>query len=178
MIKEEEIIRIGKFHKTHGLKGELNVILDIEPDYFIEGNPLIVELDGLYVPFYIETIRQKGTISYLMKLEGVDSENLASAFVNKEINILKEGSEEWIDAEEEDENSFKGFTVMDSATDKCIGIIEDIDDSTDNILFLVKNEEKTFYIPAVDEFITDIDETVRILKVNLPEGLLDINNKD
>ena len=36
MIKEEDTIKIGKFQKTHALKGELNALLDIDPEYFTD----------------------------------------------------------------------------------------------------------------------------------------------
>lgn len=51
MIKEDEIIEIGKFQKTHALQGELNALLDVDLDFAEEDHPLIVEIDGIYVPF-------------------------------------------------------------------------------------------------------------------------------
>ena len=39
MIKEEELIEIGKFQKTHALKGELNALLDVGPEYLEERQP-------------------------------------------------------------------------------------------------------------------------------------------
>ena len=69
MIKEEEIIEIGKFQKTHALKGELNALLDVGAEYLEDGNPLVIPVDGLFVPFYAESVRPKGTTSFLVKLK-------------------------------------------------------------------------------------------------------------
>ena len=74
MIKEEDTLIIGKFQKTHALKGELNAIIDIDPECFVEGKPLIVEIDGILVPFYVDTYRKKGSLSILIKLDGIESE--------------------------------------------------------------------------------------------------------
>ena len=50
MITEGEITSVGKLLKTHALKGEMNMMLDIDPGYLEEGNPAILDIDGIYVP--------------------------------------------------------------------------------------------------------------------------------
>ena len=65
MITEEEITSVGKLLKTHALKGEMNMMLDIDPGYFEEGNPAVLDIDGIYVPFYSDSIRTKGSFSFL-----------------------------------------------------------------------------------------------------------------
>ncbi len=59
MIEVNDIVAIGKFQKTHALKGELNAILEIDSEFLEEGNAIIAEIDGIYVPFYIKSIRKK-----------------------------------------------------------------------------------------------------------------------
>ena len=61
MIREEDLFPIGKFQKTHALKGELNAVLDINEDFLDEDYPLIIDLDGIFVPFYTESWRGGGT---------------------------------------------------------------------------------------------------------------------
>ena len=177
MIKQEEITRIGKFQKTHGLKGELNTILDIDPEYFNEGNPMIVDIEGLFVPFYTESVRNKGNISYLVKLEGIASEKEASQFVNQEIFMLTKDRDKWLDNDEFYVDSFIGYEVVDSEKDNMIGKIIGIDDTTDNVLFQIKKGDETILIPVVDEFIEDVDEENMVIKMKLPEGLVDLNFK-
>ena len=72
MIKKEDIVAIGKFQKTHALKGELNALLDIDGDYAADGHPLIIDIDGIYVPFYAETVRPKGAESCGFKVSDND----------------------------------------------------------------------------------------------------------
>ena len=83
MIREEDLFPIGKLQKTHALKGELNAVLDIDEDFIDEDYPLIIDLDGIFVPFYTESWRPKGSSACLLKLEGVDNEGEARKFVNK-----------------------------------------------------------------------------------------------
>lgn len=177
MIEKEDLISIGKFQKTHALKGELNMISDIDPEYFIEGNPLIIEDEGIMVPYYVSSIRPKGSTSHLVKIEGIENEAEASQFVNKDVYVLKEDVEEWIDDEIIDSNELIGYSIINNENEEEIGKLEEIDDTTSNLLFLVRNGDETIYIPANNDFIEEINDEKKIIKMNLPEGLLDLNRK-
>lgn len=177
MITSEELIEVGKFQKTHALKGELNMIIDLDPEYFIEGNPLIVDYDGIMVPYYAESVRKKGSTSFLIKLVGIDNEEEASQFINKDIYILKKDASNWIEEEFLTSNSFIGYQIIDVSSNTLVGEIKNIDDSTYNVLFIVKNDRnEEFFIPANEDLIKEIDYDSMQIRMNIPEGLLDINS--
>ncbi len=179
MIEQKDITAIGKFQKTHALKGELNAILDIDETFLSDGNAVIVELDGIFVPFYASGIRPKGNTSYLVKLDGIDSEEEARRFVNKIIYALKSELAPFLEVEEEDiadEDELIGYEIIDHDTNNVIGEIEAIDSSTSNLLFIVASpSEETIYIPAAEEFVVDIDDKDKKIYMRLPEGLIDLN---
>lgn len=178
MILEEELYPVGKFQKTHALKGELNMISEIDIDYFLEGHPLIVNNDGIFVPYYADTIRKKGNTSYLIKIDGIESETLASNLVNKEIYILKKDAEELIDKDVFLSGGLISYKIIDDSNDKTIGVIDFIDDSTVNELFIVKDEQgNELMLPANEDFIKEINEEEKIIRMILPEGLMTINSK-
>lgn len=179
MITRDDILIIGKFQKTHALKGELNMISDLDPEYFLEGKPMILDYDGILVPYYVESIRPKGSTSFLVKLEGIQSEEDASPFVNKEIGVIKKDAEEWLDDEIMDSNDLIGFVIIDSDTGNELGKISRIEDSTSNLLFIIETPEgEEIFIPANEDFILEIDEDEKFIKMNLPEGLIDLNRKE
>lgn len=179
MIREEEIIIIGKFQKTHALKGELNMISDIDPEYFTEGHPLILNYDGILVPYYIETIRPKGSTSFLVKLKGVNNEEEASFFVNKEIGILKKDAESWLDTDLLDSNQLQGFKIINEDKKEEIGIIDSVDSSTANLLFIVKQKNgEEILLPANEDLITEIDLENKLITMILPEGIIGLNKKE
>ena len=65
-----------------------------------------------------------------------------------------------------------GFTVIEEETGT-VGIIDYVDDSTANILFVVKDKDgETIYIPAAEEFITGLDPDDKTITMRLPDGLL------
>lgn len=179
MIKEEDTIKIGKFQKTHALKGELNALLDIDPEYFIQGNPLILPTDGILVPYYVESVRNKGSFSFLIKIEGIDSEEAARQFVNKEILMLKEDAADWIEEDETDiPEEFIGYKVIDKESGTTVGEITDIDTNTQNVLFILSDGDDEIFIPASDDFIVEIDDDKNEIIMNLPEGLVNLNKKE
>ncbi|MCH5225400.1 MAG: 16S rRNA processing protein RimM [Muribaculaceae bacterium] len=178
MIRRDELKEIGKFQKTHALKGELNMLSEVDPEYFLEGNPLIVDMDGIFAPFYATSIRQRGSQSYLIKLDGIDNENEASRFVNQEIFMLRRDVDEWLEDPDEEEEALIGFRVVDFESGEEIGTVEGIEDSTVNVLFIVEGDEgEEIYLPATEDFIESIDEESGKIYMRLPEGLIDLNKK-
>ena len=65
--------------------------------------------------------------------------------------------------------------MVDGDNGKDIGTITDIDDKTDNWLFIVERTDGSeVMIPAHEEFITEIQQEERIMVMDLPLGLLDL----
>lgn len=178
MILDEQLIGIGRFLKPHGIAGEIN----FEPDYDLELPELrciVVDIDGIYVPFFVEKARKKGTELQLVKIDGLDNEKQVALLARKEVFALKDD----VDIEEEATGSngfsaydFEGFTMIDISDESVIGTVDYIDDTTDNWLFIVKHKDtaKPIQIPVADEFIAWIDPEKKEFGVNLPAGLLEL----
>ena len=65
-----------------------------------------------------------------------------------------------------------GYTVMDTAGNKPVGVIRHVDDTTENILFELDNG---ILLPAPDEFIDDINRETLTVTMTFPQGLLEMN---
>ena len=172
MIRKEDTYPIGRITKAHGLKGE--VVFNFEDDIFdrVECPYLICEVDGILVPFFIEEYRFKTDSSALMKFEDIDSVEQAQRLLGSEVYFENKYIEEG-DAEEVSLNYFIGFTLTDT-DEHTIGKIIGIDDQTENWLFEVETNASNVLIPAHEDFITDINHKNKTIKMNLPEGLLDL----
>lgn len=180
MILDNDIIEIGKFQKTHALKGELNALLDLDEDYILDGHPIIVNLDGINVPFYADSIRPKGSSSYLIKLEGIDDVSLANKFVNKIIFGLRKDLLDYYDSPEEEyvsDSEIIGYSVI-SEEFGLVGEAIDLDDSTVNTLLIVENPNgDDIYIPFNDEYIIEINSDRQEILVRVQQELIDLNKK-
>ncbi|MCM1319483.1 MAG: ribosome maturation factor RimM [Muribaculaceae bacterium] len=182
MITREEITAAGSFTKTHGIKGELSALLSVPLEFFDEYPMFICDMDGIFVPFFIENIRPKGAQAALIQPENVNTEEKAKLFVGKDIYILKQRlmDFEQLHAEDDEQGAYAddliGYTVIDDTAGE-LGEIVDIEDSTANMLFILRTPaDKTLYIPVAEPFIKSIDPQSRIVQTALPEGLVDLNN--
>ena len=126
------------------------------------------------VPFFMEEYRFRSDSSALVKFEDIDSAEDAQMLVNSDVYLEKKYQEE-VEDDNVSLNYFIGFTMTDSDTGKTIGEIVDIDDNTDNWLFIVerKNGEEVL-IPAHEEFIAEIKQEEKIMVMDLPIGLLEL----
>jgi 16S rRNA processing protein RimM len=181
MILKETLSEIGKFQKTHALRGELNALLDVDEDFFDQDDCILIDMDGIMVPFFVETVRQKGKDSFLVKLDNIGSEYQAKEFVNKVIYADKAAVDDYYGNEEDEDgmysSEFVGFEIIDETFGK-IGVIDYVDLSTDNPLFeVVDDEDNTVLIPVADEYVIDVQPEQKLLKVNLPQGLISLNKK-
>ena len=175
MVTESQITEIGRLNQPHGIKGEINAVA-YDGIELSELSCIILDVDGIFVPFFMSGIRRRGTQSYLITIEGIENEQKASSIANKTIFALSDEVKQYTDNDEEGfyAEDFIGFRII-SSDGELNGIVTDIDDSTENVLFIVKADSgKKHLIPVADEIITGIDIENRQLTVELPAGLLEI----
>lgn len=173
MIRKEDVYKIGRLGKPHGIKGELSFMFSDDVFDRVDADYLVVETDGILVPFYIEEYRFRSDETALLKLEGIDTMDRAREFTNCDVFFPRELTDS--NDEEMTWVQIVGFTLVDDIYNKVIGKILSVDDSTQNILFEVETPEgKNLLVPAADEFIKDVDSKKQQIRVQLPEGLLDL----
>lgn len=171
MIKKEEVFKIGIINKPHGVKGEVSfTFTDDIFDRVEDCDYLVLLLDGILLPFFIEEYRFRSDNVALVKFEGIDSTEKARTLTNVEVYYPVK----FMDDQEEISswNYFIGFRVED-VHHGCLGTVVDVDDATMNVLFVIENGDEEVLLPAHEEFILDIDRKKKILKVDIPDGLLD-----
>ncbi|WP_456096355.1 ribosome maturation factor RimM [Phocaeicola coprophilus] len=171
MIKKEEVFKIGIINKPHGVKGEVSfTFTDDIFDRVEDCDYLVLLLDGILVPFFIEEYRFRSDNVALVKFEGIDSTEKARTLTNVEVYYPVKFMDDQEDISSW--NYFIGFRVED-IHHGCLGTVVDVDDATMNVLFVIENGDEEVLLPAHEEFILDIDRKKKILKVDIPDGLLD-----
>jgi 16S rRNA processing protein RimM len=173
MIRKEELVKIGQFAKPHGVKGEISLITSYDL-FEKEDDPFIVcEIEGIYVPFFVEDYRYKSATVVLLKLENLDSEEAIRSFVNREVFVLKDRiSQESIAAGITWDN-FVGYTIYDTNGDYK-GIVEAVDDSTMNVLFRIMFDGNPYLIPVAEELIESLDQDNKKRVLSVPQGLFEL----
>ncbi|MDE5998601.1 MAG: ribosome maturation factor RimM, partial [Bacteroidaceae bacterium] len=168
MIRQEDVYQIGRMGKAHGLKGEINFQFTDDVWDRADCDYLICEVDGILVPFFIEEYRFRSDTTAIMKLEDMDSMDAVQMLVNSPVYMEKKYQEE-LGEDEVSLNYFIGFKMIDGENGKEIGTIIDIDDKTDNWLFIVeKADGSEVMIPAHYDFIADIMKVEKTMCMDLP----------
>ena len=169
MIRTEEVYKIGKLGKAHGVKGEISFLFDDDVFDRTDADYLILDIDGILVPFFIEEYRFKTDDNALMKFEGIDTQERARELTGCEVYFPREMAEN--DEEQLSWAAIVGFELIDDHTNKSAGRIVSVDDSTINILFELEDGK---LIPASEELITNVDTKKQQIFINLPEGILEL----
>lgn len=172
MIKDEEVYKIGRVGKPHGIKGELQV--QVEDDVFdrVDADYLVLSIDGILVPFFMEEYRFKSDETVLVKFCDIDTQERARELTGCDVFFPRALADE-DDSGELSYAQLIGFTLIDDTTGKAVGEIASIDDNTVNLLFELTDGT---LIPAAEELITDIDTDKHTIMVVVPEGILAINS--
>ena len=162
---------IGKIKDAHGLRGDVFIIffskdyswIDLIDEVYIEETPYevikaAVHKDGLKV-----------------QLNGVTDRNQSEALIGKQIYLPAD----FFFTQDEDEGMFlteiEKFRVVDKTAGE-IGIITGFSSNTAQDLLVVTSPSgHEFEIPFVDAFIVEIDHENKTIQMDLPEGLLDLN---
>jgi 16S rRNA processing protein RimM len=168
MIDKKDLYNIGMFGKPHGIKGEVTLIADGKQPDLNNDSHIICEIDGIPVPFFIESFRSGKTGSAFVKFENINSEQDAKIFTGKTAYLHASPVKE---SEKPKESTFIGYQVIDKNL-SLKGVITDMDTSTKNVLLKVACSEKDYIIPF--GFSQYIDYMDRIIYVKLPEGFMDI----
>ena len=168
MIKQEEVYRIGRLGKTHGVKGEVSLQFDDDVFDRVDADYLILELDGILVPFFIEEYRFRSDTVALVKFEDVDTQQRASELTGCDVYFPRALADDEGDVSL---SMLVGFDIVEANSGSIIGRIAAIDDSTANLLFELEDGR---LIPANDDLIRDIDTNRKTIRMEIPEGLLEL----
>lgn len=172
MIRKEEVFKIGVINKPHGVKGEVSFTFADDIFDRTDCDYLVLMLDGILVPFFIDEYRFKSDNVALVKFEDIDSAEKARKLTNVEVYFPVKYLDEENNEEISSWNIFEGFKVIDKRHGD-LGEIVGVNDSTINVLFIIEKEGKEILLPAHEEFILDMDRKQKILHVDIPDGLLD-----
>lgn len=168
-MKAEEVFKIGQLGKPHGVKGEVSFSFTTDVWDRVDADYLVLMIDGILVPFFLEEYRFRGEHSALLKFEGKDSIEDIQDIVGAEVYFPYS-----LTPDDDDSDYtwgyFEGFRVVDDNAGD-LGVIARVDESTVNVLFEL---ESGMLIPAVESFISDIDHEGRVIHMHLPDGLMDL----
>ena len=81
----DEVYKIGKIGKPHGVKGEVSFLFDDDVFDRTEADYLVLCIDGILVPFFIDEYRFHGNASALVKFADIDTQEAARELTGCEV---------------------------------------------------------------------------------------------
>ena len=169
MIKE--YLELGQIVGTHGVRGEirLNPWCD-SPDFVKQFKTLYFDVQG-QKSVKVVSSRVHGNVA-LLKLEGVDSVESASALRNK-ILFMKRA-----DANLRDGSYFIAELIdcrVIDADDENLeyGILSDVSQTGANDVWHIKKDGKEYLLPAIPQVVCDVDVKDGIIKIRPLKGIFD-----
>lgn len=167
-----ESFKIGYITKTRGLKGELQVFFEYEDPEILDLDLLFIEKNKQLVPFFVSSYKLQSNNTGYFFLEDIDHIDKTQDLLRKSVFLPNSKMPE----REEGEfliKDLKGFTVFDSKYGE-LGEILEVNEYPQQFIATVSYRSQDILFPLNDDFIEEMDEEKRELRINLPEGLLDI----
>ena len=169
---KDDCYLVGKLTKTHGLKGELAIWLDVDyPEEYEDLDSILLDIKGELVPYFVKEIQIRINKS-IISFEDVDTIEAAQKIVNCDLYLPNENL-----AELEDDQFYYheiiDFDVVDEQQGK-LGKVAAVYTSEAQDLIAMNYQNQEILIPVSDEIVKKIDRQKRELYTNLPEGLLEI----
>ena len=167
---DKKYIECGKIINTHGCKGGLKV----EP--WCNSAEDFTALKSLYIKnkneFLKYTVAKASVFKQFVILELKEIDDMDKAIALKNITLYADRNDFSLEDGEYFLTDIIGLDVVDADTDKLYGKVSDIINRGASDIYVVDTPNGERMIPAVDEFIVEVD-IEKGIRVRTIEGLLD-----
>lgn len=168
----EELVAIAKIVKSRGLRGELVASLLTDFPARFDDLEIVVGLlpNGEKRELKIEKFWfQKDRV--ILKFAGFDSIETAETLRGTEICVSE------TEAVELEEDEFFDWELIDCQVETVegekIGVVKELMRTGGTEILVVTGAEKEYLIPFAETICTEVDIENKLIRVDLPEGLLD-----
>ncbi len=172
MPAREDLISIGRVVRTQGIRGQVKVILYSGPCYDPPSHMEVWlrKVDGAAYKIQVEEAKAHKK-ALVLKLEGIDSIDAAEGMVESEVMVrrsslaaLGDGEYYWF--------QLIGLKVRDE-TGRSYGSIREIIETGSNDVYVARQGDEEFLIPATEQVVRKIDLEERVMVIEPLPGLFD-----
>jgi 16S rRNA processing protein RimM len=166
----------GRISKLFGHAGEvvINLYDTFPSEKFNIEEPLLVVIDSLTVPLFLEKFQRRGRSGALVSFADMDTPERVTELLGLEFTLSESfESDEEESGDEMYMDDLVGFTAL-FLGKELQGEITDFIDNEHNPLLVLSIAGNEVLIPATDELIASFDTTRRTVTFDPPEGLLEL----
>jgi 16S rRNA processing protein RimM len=167
-----EYFKIGKIVGAHGLKGEIVLKHVLGKKSSLKGLQAVFIEDkkNSFIPWFIQSTKIKNAEEVYLKLEEVNVRETALKFIQKDMWV-PEAEFKKLAAKSSPAN-FLGYSLINENNN--LGQILEVIEQPHQLLCRLEIQNKEVLIPLNDETLKKIDHKKKEVKVQLPEGLLEV----
>jgi 16S rRNA processing protein RimM len=174
MIEKDSCFELGVILKTHGVKGELLIKFNFEPDETVLNSmgSIFLDIEGGLVPFIILRLQMRSSKTAQLQLDDVNTQDKADQLVGC---VVFTNDPDYNRNKQVDElgNSLSGYMVIDVKHGE-LGRIEKIVEMPEQQLLSLHYHNSELLIPLHKDFIRKVNNKKKSLEMMLPDGLIDL----
>jgi 16S rRNA processing protein RimM len=168
-----EYTEIGYTLKPHGLAGEIKIFVQEQWEDAIDDLDVVyLEIKGKKVPYFLDAVRGGGAM--IASFEDIDSRDDALMISSKPLFAKSSDLPAPLHVETVDIPDFVGYTMVDKSTGAILGVINGVVEYPHQIMAILHHNGNDVLIPLVEQFVMGQDDARKVLEVDLPEGLLEL----
>lgn len=169
---KEECFYLGRVAKTHGIKGEVTIKLDVDdPSAYRDMKFFLLEINKVLTPFFVEKVTCSGD-KFFVTIQDIKTVDAASALTGKEVYLPLEMLPK-LSGKQFYYHEVKGYVLVDAEKGE-LGPINDVLEYPTQAILQVFKDKKEILIPILDQVIQKVDRKAKILYIKAPEGLIDM----
>ena len=164
--------KAGKLVAVHGLKGELIFKHELGKKTSLKDLKAVFIEDkkDSFIPWFIESTKVKNETEVFVNLEGVTSREAAIKLTQKEVWFTDTDIKKF--SAKSSPINLLGYTIVNNK--EPVGEILEIIEQPHQLLCRVEIKGKEVLIPLHESFLQGINHARKQVKVELPEGLIEI----
>jgi 16S rRNA processing protein RimM len=133
---------------------------------------VFLEIEGRLVPFFLSFSEYSGASIIKLQFEGYDSVLKVNEFIGCNVFLTTGTSEDY---QSDDVQSLIGYNVL-MQDNKLLGSIIEVKPNHGQwLLNIISTKNNDVLVPFHEHFIVSIDEKKKIIVMDIPEGLIEIN---
>ncbi len=164
---------LGRITKVSGYEGAVTVKLERNfSGKLPHMESVFLEIEGRPVPFFISESDYSGADILKLKFDGYDSSDKAGEFTGCRVFLTGTAGDKNV---AEDLQSLAGYKIMTPEKD-LLGTVSEIFHNPGQLLLnVISPSGRVILIPLHEDFIVTIDNSKKILVMEIPDGLTEIN---
>ena len=167
----EDLLKVGVITTTHGVRGEIKVFPTTDDaERFLELEYVLLDTGRELRRLDIKNVRFFKNL-VILKFDGIDNINDIEKYKGKDLWIPREEAQE-LGEDEYYIADLQGLNVvLEDGTE--FGTLRDVMETGANDVYIIdSNEHGEVLLPAIKEFILDVDLEKNTMTVHLMKGLL------